>query len=69
MGMDFGRSRNGVRGPDILRTVQALPRDALPKDIQAECFDSIKAGAGARAGDWIAIWGGNISSRTREIVD
>lgn len=57
MGMDFGRG-NGPRGPHLLRTVQSLPRDALPKDIQKECFDSIQQREGAKAGDWIAIWGG-----------
>ncbi|KAF8860517.1 GroES-like protein [Acephala macrosclerotiorum] len=62
MGLDFGSSSNGIRGPNVLRTVQALPREALPKDIQAECFDSIKAGNGAKAGDWIAIWGGSSAS-------
>lgn len=57
MGMDFGRG-NGPRGPNILRTVQSLSRDALPKDIHKECFDSIKESEGAKSGDWIAIWGG-----------
>ncbi|KAE8445443.1 hypothetical protein EG329_013456 [Mollisiaceae sp. DMI_Dod_QoI] len=62
MGLDFGLSRKGVRGPNILRTVQALPRDSLPQDIRGECFDSIKAGDGAIAGEWIAIWGGSSAS-------
>ncbi|CZR65659.1 related to oxidoreductase [Phialocephala subalpina] len=62
MGLDFGLSSNGIRGPNILQTVQALSRDALPKDIQAECFDSIKAGNGAKPGDWIVIWGGSSAS-------
>jgi NADPH:quinone reductase-like Zn-dependent oxidoreductase len=58
MGMNFGHSTNGIRGPDVLQIVQSLPRDALPQDIRAECFDSIQVGEGAKAGDWIAIWGG-----------
>ncbi len=57
MGMDFGPG-NGPRGPNILRIVQSLPRDAIPKDIHKECFDSIKESEGAKSGDWIAIWGG-----------
>ncbi|PVH86522.1 GroES-like protein [Cadophora sp. DSE1049] len=61
MGVDFGRS-SGARGPNLLRTVHALPRDALPKDIQKECFDSIAETEGAKAGDWIAIWGGSSAS-------
>lgn len=58
MGMDFGRRTSGPRGPSLLRNVQSVDRDALPKDIQQECFDSIKESEGAKAGDWIAIWGG-----------
>jgi len=57
MGVDFGRC-SGARGPNLLRTVHSLPRDALPKDIQKECFDSITESDGAKSGDWIAIWGG-----------
>lgn len=61
MGVDFGRS-SGARGPNLLRIIHALPRDALPKDIQKECFDSIAETEGAKAGDWIAIWGGSSAS-------
>ncbi|KAH6724550.1 hypothetical protein BKA61DRAFT_536174 [Leptodontidium sp. MPI-SDFR-AT-0119] len=62
MGMDFGRRTSGPRGPSLLRNVQSVNRDALPKDIQQECFDSIKESEGAKAGDWIAIWGGSSAS-------
>lgn len=58
MGMNFGNSTSSICGPDVLQIIQSLPRDALPHDIRSECFDSIKAGEGAKAGDWIAIWGG-----------
>lgn len=66
LGLDFEQSINGIRGPNVLQTVQSLPRDELPQDIRAECFDSIKAGEGAKAGDWIAIWGGRQSSTISE---
>ncbi|EKD16923.1 uncharacterized protein L3040_006210 [Drepanopeziza brunnea f. sp. 'multigermtubi'] len=58
LGLDFGRG-NEPRGPNLLRTIQSLPREALPKDIQGECFDNIKESERAKAGDWIAIWGGS----------
>lgn len=67
MGVDFGRS-NGARGPNLLRTVQSLPRDALPKDIQQECFDNITESEGAKAGDWIAIWGGKMIAILSETI-
>lgn len=56
MGLDFGTV--STRGPNLLRTVRSLARDALPKDIQAECFDNLKESEVAKPGDWIAIWGG-----------
>ncbi|CZT01008.1 related to oxidoreductase [Rhynchosporium agropyri] len=62
MGMDFGQHPTGPRGPNLLRNVQSVARDALPKDIHKECYDSIKESEGARAGDWIAIWGGSSAS-------
>jgi NADPH:quinone reductase-like Zn-dependent oxidoreductase len=58
IGMDFLSPTDGPRGPDLLRTVRALPRDALPEDIRTECFDGVREGERAKAGDWIAIWGG-----------
>ncbi|CAL3967898.1 unnamed protein product [Diplocarpon coronariae] len=58
MGVDFGRG-HGPRGPHLQQIVRSLPRSALPKDIQQECFDNIRPGEGARAGEWIAIWGGS----------
>ena len=58
IGMDFMSLTGGPRGPDLLRTVRSLPRDALPADIRGECFDGISEDERAKAGDWIAIWGG-----------
>jgi len=61
MGIDFrGEKNKGPRGPDLLRIVRSLPRDALGKDIHTECFHGIREDERARAGDWIAIWGGMI---------
>jgi NADPH:quinone reductase-like Zn-dependent oxidoreductase len=58
MGMDFIVAKGGPRGPNLLRIIRALSRDALPQDIRAECFDGIEQSQGAKSGDWIAIWGG-----------
>ncbi|TVY34216.1 Trans-enoyl reductase, partial [Lachnellula subtilissima] len=59
IGMDFVVTNDGPRGPDLLRIVRSLSRDALPQDIHKECFDSIGEHERAREGDWIAIWGGS----------
>jgi NADPH:quinone reductase-like Zn-dependent oxidoreductase len=62
LGVDFV-SRNGTpTGLNLLRTIQSLPREELPEDIRKECFDSIKESEGAKAGDWIAVWGGRVSN-------
>ena len=59
LGVDFSNVNNsGIRGPDILGMVRSLPRDSLPADIRSECFDGIRQEERAKAGDWIAIWGG-----------
>lgn len=58
LGMDFRSAKGGPRGPDLLQTVRSLSRNALPEDIRKECFHGIAEGERARAGDWIAIWGG-----------
>lgn len=58
IGMDFVVTDDGPRGPDLLRIVASLDREALPKDIHKECFDGIRENERAKEGDWIAIWGG-----------
>lgn len=58
LGLDFVGTNGQPRGPDLLRTVRSLPRESLPKDIRAECFDTIREDERPRPGDWIAIWGG-----------
>lgn len=64
LGMDFQDVKTGLRGPNILRAVRSIPREHLPQDIRPECFDKISESEAAKAGDWIAIWGGKeISAR------
>jgi NADPH:quinone reductase-like Zn-dependent oxidoreductase len=59
IGMDFLCLNGGPRGPDLLKIIRSLPRDALPEDIRKECFDGIREDERAKAGDWLAIWGGS----------
>lgn len=59
LGMDFLVTNEGPRGPDLLKIVRSLPREALPKDIHKECFDGIGENERAKPGDWIAVWGGS----------
>lgn len=58
MGMEFPNINGNPRGPDLLKTVRRISRDALPKDIIVECFDNINESERPKPGDWIAIWGG-----------
>lgn len=59
MGVDFPSINGSPKGPDLLKIVRGLSRDALPKDIHAECFDGIDFDGRAKPGDWVAIWGGS----------
>lgn len=59
MGTDFASKDGSTRGPDLLRTVHALPRVALPQDIWKECFEGITIDERINPGDWVAIWGGS----------
>jgi len=58
LGVDFLGTDGRAHGPDLLRAVRSLSRDALPADIRTECFNGISEDERARTGDWIAIWGG-----------
>ena len=51
LGMDFRVPNDGPRGPDLLRAVRSLLRDALPEDIQVECFDGVREEDRAKKGD------------------
>lgn len=60
MGVDF---RGVLGGPDLLGLVRALDPETLPRDIRDECFKGIDEKARAKAGDWLAVWGGEFSPR------
>lgn len=59
LGVDFTSVQDG---PNILNLVREVPEEALPEDIRGECLNSILPNEGAKAGDWIAIWGGSSTS-------
>ncbi|KAH7368211.1 quinone oxidoreductase [Plectosphaerella cucumerina] len=59
MGVDF---RGVLGGPDLLGLVRALDPETLPRDIRDECFKGIDEKARAKAGDWLAVWGGSSTS-------
>ncbi|KAH6662410.1 quinone oxidoreductase [Plectosphaerella plurivora] len=59
MGVDFS---NVLGGPDLLGLVRALDPETLPKDIRDECFKGIDEKSRAKAGDWLAVWGGSSTS-------
>ncbi|KAH8802681.1 chaperonin 10-like protein [Xylogone sp. PMI_703] len=61
MGVDFG-TYGDARGPNILKTTRAYPRDSVPEDIREECFDKLREDERPQPGEWIAIWGGSSAS-------
>ncbi|KAI1609744.1 oxidoreductase [Exophiala viscosa] len=63
-GLDFS---SVLDGPNLLSLVRGLDPSKLAEDIRTECLDGIDDTERARAGDWLAIWGG--SSTTAFIVN
>lgn len=59
LGVDFTGLHDG---PDILDLVRQIPEETLPEDIRHECLSGILPAERAKAGDWIAIWGGSSTS-------
>lgn len=55
LGVDFS---NVLSGPDLFRVLRRIQKGELPSDVQAECHRGISEDERAKAGDWIAIWGG-----------
>jgi NADPH:quinone reductase-like Zn-dependent oxidoreductase len=55
MGVDFS---SVCDGPNLLDIVRSLDPEVLPKDIRQECLEGISKEECAKAGDWLAIWGG-----------
>ncbi|CAM1510765.1 Fc.00g082780.m01.CDS01 [Cosmosporella sp. VM-42] len=59
LGVDFSKV---LDGPDLFKLVRKLKSESLPDDVRKECLNSIGSHERARAGDWLAIWGGKLSS-------
>lgn len=58
LGVSFAETTKTTPGPNLQQILQDVGRDAIPQDVQAECFDSIPTTDRPKPGDWIAIWGG-----------
>lgn len=50
---------SSVRGPDYLTLLQSIPASRIPADVLAEAHGGIAERERARAGDWLALWGGS----------
>ncbi|KAH7148353.1 hypothetical protein EDB81DRAFT_868704 [Dactylonectria macrodidyma] len=59
LGVDFSAVHGG---PNILDLVRSVPEESIPRDIRGEVLQGILPSEGAKAGDWIAIWGGSSTS-------
>lgn len=60
-GLDFSKV---LEGPNLLRDVRKLEESLLPQDVRRECREGISEAERVRSGDWIAIWGGELSFDT-----
>ncbi|KAM0135736.1 hypothetical protein ACHAP3_004831 [Botrytis cinerea] len=59
LGVNFANYEDKLQGPDLFQAIRSIPRDSIPQDVRAECFDSIREDERPQPGDWIAIWGGS----------
>ncbi|KAK3385966.1 chaperonin 10-like protein [Podospora didyma] len=59
MGVDFS---SVLDGPDLFSLVREVDPESIADDIRSECLDGIQSHERARAGDWLAIWGGSSTS-------
>ncbi|EGO56009.1 hypothetical protein NEUTE1DRAFT_124286 [Neurospora tetrasperma FGSC 2508] len=60
MGVDFSSI---LSGPDLFSLLRSsVSPGSLAEDICSECLDGICSHERARAGDWVAVWGGSSTS-------
>ena len=59
MGVDFS---SVLDGPDLYSLVREISPESLASDIRDECLEGIADHERARAGDWLAVWGGTCGS-------
>ena len=57
MGIDFSRV---LDGPDLFRLIREVNPEELSGDVREECLNGIGSHERARAGEWLAIWGGKL---------
>ena len=60
MGVNF-TGEGALNGPDLFRLARSVPSTSFADDVRPECLDGVAEVERARAGDWIAIWGGEWS--------
>ena len=58
LGFDFSKVKRGPIGPDLLKVLAGVDREAVPEDVREETFLGISEDERPQAGDWFAIWGG-----------
>jgi NADPH:quinone reductase-like Zn-dependent oxidoreductase len=59
-GLNFGRIRK-CPGPDLPGALMQIDRKELPTDITDECFRSSSKAERIMPGDWLVVWGGELS--------
>lgn len=64
-GVDFSAFDNTFRGPNLLGLVRVFNSALLKEDIREECLNGVALPERAKAGDWIAIWGGTLQDSSR----
>ena len=57
LGLNYATSAV-LRGPNLFDLMREVDPDAFAADIREECLNGITKSDRAKAGDWIAIWGG-----------
>ncbi|KHE83127.1 hypothetical protein GE21DRAFT_10769 [Neurospora crassa] len=60
MGVNFSSI---LSGPDLFSLLRSsVSQESLAEDIRSECLDGIRSHERAKAGDWVAVWGGSSTS-------
>jgi len=60
-GLNFAVAKEPRGAPDLFRLAREVDPQAFAADIRDEVLDGVKESERPKPGDWIAIWGGEIS--------
>lgn len=60
-GVNFAGSKEPRGGPDLFRVVREVNPDIFASDIREEVLGGVSESERAQPGDWLAIWGGQLS--------